>query len=140
MNYRQLGESCGNTNKIVETNNAVLLEAEYFSGKADWHYHENSFFAIVLHGEIFEISNKIKHHCSAGTLLFQNWEEPNCHIAKSGTRSFLVELNKTWYEESLNRKNSLRGNFIINNPNVKAIFHCLYKESKLCYPGLSISI
>jgi len=130
--YHVKSDFSGNKKKVLNLNGGILSELEYHVSKSTWHFHEHCFFSLVLDGIIIEKSKKINHQCTRGTLLFQNWEEPNYHeCLQNNTKSFMVELPDSIFENFDLDKKKLEGSIQITNPEIKIHFHNLYKETKI---------
>jgi AraC family transcriptional regulator len=132
MNYLQTGQFFGETNRTFLLDDVTLTDTEYTVENVDWHYHENPYFTFILAGNILEGSKKETHNCSAGTLLFHNWQEPHYNIKPEGyTRGFQLETKTAWFESFDFDLNDLPSYTNITNPQIKLLFHNIYKETKL---------
>lgn len=91
MKYLQTGQFHGQTNKTILLNGLTLTDTEYTHDKVDWHYHENAYFTFILQGNLIEGNRNEVYNCSAGSLLFHNWQEPHYNIKPDGfTRAFTL--------------------------------------------------
>jgi AraC-like DNA-binding protein len=141
MKYLQAGVFSGDAKNVMHTDHAVLSEIAYAPGKADWHYHENAFISLMLQGQILEENKRTIMDCRPGTLLFQHWQEPNIHSClKKHTKIFMVEFSPSWFINNSINTQHLEGSWDIKHPEIKILFHHLYKESKLLYTGLNIAL
>lgn len=110
----------------------TITDTEYTHDKVDWHYHENAYFTFILQGNVIEGNKKEVYHCSAGSLLFHNWEEPHYNIKPAGyTRGFHIEIERNWFNDSGFFPGTLRGNIRVTNPASKLLFHKIFKETKI---------
>lgn len=126
----------GDIKKSVQNENISLSHVQYEPSRADWHYHENAFFSFIVQGQILEGTKKEKHCCTPGTLLFQNWDDPHYNICqRKSTQSFYLELKKAWVDSVFASVEQTRGSFVIKDPEIKLLFHQLYKESKQAGTG-----
>ncbi|MBL7813786.1 MAG: helix-turn-helix transcriptional regulator [Saprospiraceae bacterium] len=141
MRYLQSGEFYGETNQTIELDNIVLTDTEYTHKKVDWHYHENAYFTFILQGQIIEGNKKEVYTCSAGSLLFHNWQEPHYNIKPDVfTRGFHVELEGDWFKNLAFDIAALQGSLNISNPDVKFLFYKIFKETKGLDDVASLSI
>ena len=84
MKQSQKGEFYGQTNKTINLEGITLTDTVYTHDKVDWHYHENAYFTFILQGNVIEGNKKEIYNCSAGDLLFHNWQEPHYNIKPEG--------------------------------------------------------
>lgn len=141
MKQLQTGQFHGQTNKTIHLNGITLTDTEYTQEKVDWHYHENAYFTFILEGNVIEGNKKEVHNCSAGSLLFHNWQEPHYNIKPKGfTRGFHIELEKNWFTGFTFNNNSIQGSFLIENPDIKLLLYKIVKETKLDDTTSSLSI
>jgi AraC family transcriptional regulator len=132
MKELKTGQFFGQTNGTVHLEGYTLTDTEYTIDKVDWHYHENAYFTFILAGNIVEGNKKNKHHCSSGSLLFHNWQEPHYNIKPGGyTRGFHIEIKKEWFDAALPANASIEGNLTIVNPDIKIIFYNIVKEFRI---------
>jgi AraC family transcriptional regulator len=131
MKHLQNGEFYGETNETIYLNGLILTDTVYTLAEVDWHNHENAYFTFILHGNVIEGNKKEIYNCSAGSLLFHNWQEPHFNIKPEGfTRGFHIELKNDWFKNfSLNNSN-LQGSINISDPDAKFLFYKIFKESK----------
>lgn len=126
------GQFHGQTNNTIVMNGLTLTDTEYTHEKVDWHYHENAYFTFILQGNVVEGNREEVYNCSAGSLLFHNWQEPHYNIKPEGfTRGFHVELEKTWLKNSDLGLGDLTGSMNIQNTDVKLLFYNIFKETKI---------
>lgn len=131
MKYLQSGEFYGDTNQTIELGGIVLTDTEYTHKKVDWHHHENAYFTFILQGKIIEGNRKEVYTCSAGSLLFHNWQEPHYNIKPDiFTRGFHIELEGDWFKNLSFDIATLQGSINISNPDVKFLFYKIFKETK----------
>lgn len=132
MKILQTGQFFGQTNKTFNLEGFTMTDTEYTVDLVDWHYHENPYFTFLIFGNLIEGNKKETYNCSAGTLLFHNWQEPHFNVKPEGyTQGFHLEISQDWcrnFEVDLNR---LPGNLNVKNPQVRILFHNIYKETKL---------
>ncbi|MBC7850994.1 MAG: helix-turn-helix transcriptional regulator [Chitinophagaceae bacterium] len=131
MNYLQKGQFHGQTNKTIHLDGIIITDTEYTHDKVDWHYHENAYFTFILEGNVIEGNKKEKYNCSAGSLLFHNWEDAHYNIKPKGfTRGFHVELQPMWFNDIWLDIDCLQGSIDVTNPDVKILFYKIFKECK----------
>jgi AraC family transcriptional regulator len=141
MKHLQTGEFHGQTNKIIDLNGIILTDTEYTHDKVDWHYHENAYFTFILQGNVIEGNKKETYTCSAGSLLFHNWQDPHYNIKPDGfTRGFHVELKNNWFKKFSFDISPLQGSINISNPDTRFLFHKIFKETKISDDISSLSI
>jgi len=126
------GRFYGQTNSTIHLDFATITDTEYTHDKVDWHYHDNAYFTFILQGNVIEGNKKEVYNCSAGSLLFHNWQAPHYNIKPKGyTRGFHIEVNQQWFQEAAIQSDSLQGSFAVNDPDTKFLFYSLFKESKV---------
>ena len=132
MNTLYKGEFFGQTNKTLHFDGLIITDTEYTHSYVDWHYHENAYFTFLIEGNVVEGNKKEIYECSAGTLLYHQWEDPHYNIKPDGfTRGFHIEIPQKWFENLNIPKNQLEGSFNIKNPEVKLLMYKIFKESKI---------
>lgn len=132
MKLLQSGQFYGQTNNTIILNGLTLTDTEYTQEKVDWHYHANAYFTFILQGNIIEGNKKEVYNCSAGELLFHNWQEPHYNIKPKGfTRGFHIELGKKWLQQVNLPLGDLTGSMNIQNPDTKLLFYRIFKETKI---------
>jgi len=142
MKLLTTGAYFGEKKKVFETGNIIFTEVSYpLKNRADWHFHENPFFSFLLEGKIFEGTKKGKDNYLPGTLLFQNSEEPHYNAClQNNTQSFYVEIKRPWLNKLSFTDAKLPGNTSIRAPEIKLLFHSLYKELNLSNPGPAVAM
>lgn len=131
MKYLMTGEFFGLTNQTIHLNGLTLTDTEYTQEKVDWHYHENAYFTFILQGNVIEGNKKEVYNCSAGSLLFHNWQEPHYNIKPAGyTRGFHIEIKKNWFEDLDFNIDHLQGSVKISSVDIKLILYNIFKETK----------
>jgi AraC family transcriptional regulator len=132
MKHLQTGQFHGQTNKTIHLNGITLTDTEYTHDKVDWHYHENAYFTFILQGSVIEGNKKEVYNCSAGSLLFHNWQEPHYNIKPDGfTRGFHIELEQEWFNGFDFGLSNLTGSINISNPELKLFLYKIFKETKI---------
>lgn len=141
MNHLQTGQFHGLTNNTIHLNGITLTDTEYTHDKVDWHYHENAYFTFILEGNVIEGNRKEIYNCSAGSLLFHNWQEAHYNIKPEGfTRGFHIELKNAWFKNFSYDISTLQGSINISNPDTKFLFYKIFKETKTCDDVSALSI
>lgn len=131
MKQSQTGEFYGQTNKTINLEGITLTDTVYTLDKVDWHYHENAYFTFILQGNVIEGNKKEIYNCSAGDLLFHNWQEPHYNIKPEGfTRGFHIEIEKNWFDELDFNASDLQGSINISNPDLKFLLYKIFRETK----------
>ena len=131
MKQSQTGEFYGQTNNTLNLEGITLTDTVYTLDKVDWHYHENAYFTFILQGNVIEGNKKEIYNCSAGDLLFHNWEEPHYNIKPEGfTRGFHIEINKSWFDNLDFNTENLQGSTNISNPDLKFLLYKIFRETK----------
>lgn len=132
MKQSQTGEFYGQTNKTIHLEGITLTDTVYTLDKVDWHYHENAYFTFVLEGNVIEGNKKEIYNCSAGDLLFHNWQEPHYNIKPEGfTRGFHIEIAKGWFDDLEFDATDLQGSLKISNPDLKFLLYRIFRETKM---------
>lgn len=130
MQLLEKGHFFGETNKRITFEGLIITDTEYTQEKVDWHYHQNPYFTFILQGHVLEGNHKEIYHCSAGDLLFHNWDDAHYNTKPSGfTRGFHIEFEQQWLNQWNLNTDNLQGSFAIKNPEIKLIFYKLFKES-----------
>ncbi len=131
MKQSQTGEFYGQTNKTINLDGITLTDTVYTLDKVDWHYHENAYFTFILQGNVIEGNKKEIYNCSAGDLLFHNWQEPHYNIKPEGfTRGFHIEIEKNWFDDLNFSTENLQGSINISNPDLKFLLYKIFRETK----------
>jgi AraC family transcriptional regulator len=126
------GEFYGQTNKTINLEGITLTDTVYTHDKVDWHYHENAYFTFILQGNVIEGNKKEIYNCSAGSLLFHNWQEPHYNIKPAGfTRGFHIEIEKGWFDNLEFNTTDLQGSINIANLDLKLLMYKIFKETKV---------
>ena len=137
MNYSRPGQFYGNANETLVLNGIILNDSDYTHDCVDWHYHENAYFTFLLAGQVLDGNKKVTHECAAGSLLFQNWQEPHYNVgSKQYTRGFHVELKPSWFAYFDLPVNLVEGSMRITDPALITNMYNVFKEMKL-YNGES---
>jgi AraC family transcriptional regulator len=132
MNYLPTGQFFGETDKTFIVDGITLTDTEYTVKNVDWHYHECPYFTFIIEGNILEGNKKSTHNCTAGTLLFHNWQESHFNVKPDGyTRGFQVEAAPEWFERFDLDLKGLPSYVNIQDPQINILFHNIYKETKL---------
>lgn len=132
MNYSAPGQFYGKTNETLHLNGIILNDADYTHDFVDWHYHENPYFTFLLAGRSLDGNKKTRHECSAGSLLFQNMQEPHYNAkSKQYTRGFHVEIAPCWFEFFGVPISRVEGSMRITDPSLIANMYNVFKEMKL---------
>lgn len=132
MQYLKSGEFFGVINETTRMEGIILTDTEYTHERVDWHYHENPYFTFILQGNVIEGNKKEIYNCSAGTLLFHNWDDAHYNNKPPGfTRGFHIEQNKDWFMPFGIDIDNLQGNINISDPAVKLLMYAVFKENKL---------
>lgn len=135
------GNFFGNTNKTFSLEGITMTDTEYTKDYVDWHYHENPYFTFIIHGGLIEGNRKETFNCSAGSLLFHNWQEPHFNIKPEVyTQGFHLEINQESCNDFDVDLKQLPSNLNVQNPQVKILFHNIYKETKLFDQHFSLAI
>ncbi|QEC66355.1 helix-turn-helix domain-containing protein [Panacibacter ginsenosidivorans] len=132
MKLLHTGQFHGQTNNTVFLNGLTLTDTEYTQDKVDWHYHQNAYFTFILQGNVIEGNKKEVFNCSAGDLLFHNWQEPHYNIKPRGfTRGFHIELQENWLQNLHFSLGNLTGSMNIKDPDLKLSLYKIFKETKI---------
>jgi AraC-like DNA-binding protein len=132
MNHLPKGQFYGQTTKTIYLDGITLTDTEYTHDKVDWHYHENPYFTFILQGNLIEGNKKEIYNCSAGTLLFHNWQEPHYNIKPKGfARGFHIELEQKWTDHFAFNLHNLQGTIHISNLNHKFPLYKIFREFKI---------
>jgi AraC family transcriptional regulator len=132
MKCSKPGQFYGKTNETLFLNGIILNESDYNHGTVDWHYHENAYFTFLLEGSSLDGNKKHIHECSAGSLLFQNWQDPHYNVgSKQYTRGFHVEVMPSWFASHHIPVNLIEGSIRIMDPSLKMLMYNVFKETKL---------
>jgi len=121
----------------------VLSEYEYLIPQTDWHYHENPYMMYVLHGDLYDVNKKAKMNCTAGSLIFHNWQEPHYNSkATKNARGFHLEFESNWFANKQLDIKLWEGSKILENPSTHHILAKLYAEFKQqdAYSAITIEL
>jgi AraC family transcriptional regulator len=132
MKEMQTGQFYGQTTETLHLDGITLTDTEYTKDKVDWHYHKNAYFTFILQGKLIEGNKKETYDCSAGTLLFHNWQEAHFNIKPAGfSRGFHIELNKRWIDRYSLSLSNLQGSIRISDPHIKLLLYKIFKETRI---------
>lgn len=124
------GQFFGRTTVTTRLEGLTLTDTEYLHDKVDWHYHEKPYFTFLLQGGLIEGTRRSTHECSAGSLLFHNWDEPHYNIKPRGiSRGFHIEMERSWLDDHDIELAGLNGDKRVFDPDVKFLFHRIHLES-----------
>ncbi|SMP21524.1 helix-turn-helix domain-containing protein [Chryseobacterium profundimaris] len=141
MKQSNRGEFYGQTNMITELQGITLTDTVYTHDKVDWHYHQNAYFTFILEGSVIEGNKKEVYHCSAGDLLFHNWQEAHYNIKPEGfTRGFHIEIEENWLSALDFGTEALQGSIKIADPDLKFLLYKIFKEAKTMDGSTILSI
>lgn len=127
----QKGKYFGVQNKAIQLDNLVITDTEYTHDRVEWHTHQNPYFTFLLTGNMLETNKKESYECSAGTLLFHNWQDAHCNIKHPGyTRGFHIELEKDFFDLYNLPLNKMEGSLKLYNPVLKLLFRSMYMETR----------
>ncbi|WP_224996078.1 AraC family transcriptional regulator [Cesiribacter sp. SM1] len=141
MENLKTGQFFGQTNQTIQLEGITLTDTEYTHEKVDWHYHENAYFTFILQGRVLEGNKKETYNCSAGSLLFHNWQESHYNIKPKGfTRGFHIELEHNWFKKLDIDLSALQGSISLQHPDLKSLMYRIFKETKLNHSSSSLSV
>jgi AraC-like DNA-binding protein len=141
MNELKTGQFYGETSETIFLDGITLTDTEYTKAQVDWHYHQNAYFTFILQGKLIEGNRKETYDCSAGSLLYHNWQEPHYNIKPAGfTRGFHIEVNQEWINNYYIDTKELQGSMMVWDPRLKLLLYKIYKETKIKDRTSSIAI
>ncbi len=127
----QKGKYFGRENKVIRLDNLIVTDTEYTHDKVDWHTHQNPYFTFLLAGHMLETNKKGSYECSAGTLLFHNWQDAHYNIKPPGyTRGFHIELEKDFFDRYQLPLHKMEGSLKLDSPVFKLLFRHMYTQTK----------
>lgn len=125
------GKYFGIQNKAIHLDNLIITDTEYTHDKVDWHTHQNPYFTFLLTGNMQETNKKESYECSAGTLLFHNWQDAHCNTKYPGyTRGFHIELEQNFFDKYQLPLSQIEGSLKLDNPVFKLLFRSMSMETK----------
>ena len=131
MKYLRTADFFGETNQTVRLRGITLTDTVYTHEYVDWHYHENAYFTFILEGKLIEGNRREKYNCTAGSLLFHNWQETHYNIKPEGfTRGFHIELHRNLFDELDFDIDALQGSFRIEQTDVRLLAYRIFREIK----------
>ncbi len=132
MKQLKTGQFFGETNNRLEWGGLIITDTEYTHEKVDWHYHEKPYFTFIIEGKVLEGNRKEVYECSAGSLLFHNWDDAHYNTKPPGfTRGFHIEIAQDWLDRFDLSLDTLQGSIAVKNPDIKLMFYKLFYESKI---------
>lgn len=84
MEHLSTGLFFGNTNHLINLNGLIITDTEYTHEYVDWHYRELCYFTFIQEGLVSEGNRKSTYNCTAGSLLFRNWQNAHYNIKPAG--------------------------------------------------------
>lgn len=141
MNISRRGEFYGETNTTLHLQGITITDTVYTQPFVDWHYHEHAYFTFIIKGNVLEGNKKETHQCSAGSLLFHNWEEPHYNTKPEGyTRGFHIEIDHEWMSSLDINDARLQGSRSITSPAVKLLMYRMFRETRMADGLANLSI
>lgn len=141
MKQSRKGEFYGQTNQTINLEGITLTDTVYTHDKVDWHFHEQAYFTFILEGNVLEGNKKEIYNCTAGSLLFHNWQEPHYNIKPEGfTRGFHLEIEKDWLEDLDFNASDLQGSINLKRPDLKLLMYKIFCETKFDDDATTLSI
>ncbi len=141
MKLLHSGQFYGQINETIYLDGLTLTDTEYTHNRVDWHYHETPYFTFILQGGLIEGNKKEVYQCSAGALLFHNWQEAHYNIKPEGfARGFHIELDQKWINRFDLNLNKLQGNIHISDPGIKLLLYKIFRETKIRDTSIALSI
>ena len=138
------GEYYGDQNLEIDFNGILLSKYQYDPARpTDWRYQATPYFMYVLKGNMKDSNTRTTTLCPAGSLMFNNWEEPHFGSKHSKHASgFHLEFERDWLQKKGIDLNLWEGSQRIDHPNMHRIFVQLYKEFLLAdaYSDVSIEL
>lgn len=135
------GEFFGQTNDTLHFGGLTVTDTEYIHPYVDWHYHENAYFTFLLHGFMTEGNRKETYHCTAGSMLYHQWEDPHYNSKPDVfTRGFHIEISRDWFEEFHIPTGYTEGSFCIKDPSLKLLMYQIFKETKAGDDAIEVSV
>lgn len=135
------GQFYGQTNELIRIEGLTLTDTEYTHYWVDWHFHQNAYFTFILEGGVLEGNKREEYHCSAGSLLFHNWQEAHYNKKPRGfTRGFHIELEPEWLTALDLDINRVQGSLNIADPQLRILFYQLFNESKVAHATRPLAI
>jgi AraC family transcriptional regulator len=141
MKCSKAGQFYGKTNETVFLEGIILNDADYVDDRVDWHFHENAYFTFILQGMVLEGNKKEIYECSAGSLLFHNWQDAHYNVKSNKfTRGFHVEIEPAWFSSFDIGTGITRGSIDITDPKIKILMYNIFKETKLAHGSRQTAI
>lgn len=143
MKVLTTGKYYGQKKSEVDLQGVLLSEYDYLTEQTEWHYHENPYLMYVLQCNLFDINKKKKTPCTAGSLIFHNWQEAHYNTKETrSARGFHIEFPRKWFEERRLDVALWEGSQLISHPKLHALFGQLFFEFKCqdSYSRLSIEL
>ena len=137
------GAYYGEIRSESESAGIILSEYDYTAEKTDWHHHENPYFMYLIQGNLYDRNEKRETQCSAGDLMFHNWQEAHWNQKESReARGFHIEFDRSWYGKHKLGVDLWEGSQRIADPRVHHILARIYAEFKRkdAYTELSIEL
>jgi len=132
MNRSKTGQFYGVTSETILLEGVTLTDTEYTQDRVPWHYHEHDYFTFILEGCVLEGNKKDIYECSAGDLLYHNWQDAHYNIGSPEyTRGFHLELAPAWYARFDIDAELTQGSIRISDPQIKMGMYNIFKETKL---------
>jgi AraC family transcriptional regulator len=126
------GQFYGDTTRTILLDGVTLTDTVYTNDRVDWHYHKNAYFTFILQGKLIEGNRKETYNCSAGSLLFHNWQEPHFNVKPAGfTRGFHIEIDQNFIDSYSINLNKAQGSFRIADPRIILLLYKIFKETKI---------
>jgi AraC family transcriptional regulator len=141
MKYLRTADFFGETNQTVRLDGITLTDTVYTHEYVDWHYHENAYFTFILEGRLIEGNSREKYNCTAGGLLFHNWQETHYNIKPEGfTRGFHIELDREFFKKTDLGRDFPEGSFRIEDTDIRLLAYRIFRETKIDDTAAAVSV
>ena len=141
MKVSRKGKYYGSKHVELTLDQVVLSQYDYTIKTTPWHYHENPYFMLVLHGNMLDCNKKVKSLLPAGDLMFNNWQEQHQGIRHSTEATgFHLEFERRWLKRNAIDIDIFEGSQKIDDPNIQLLISKIYSEFLLLDKHSELSI
>jgi len=135
------GKDYGTESLATHRDGVMLSQYNYSIKTTPWHYHENPYFMMVLHGNMLDFNRKGKSLLPPGSVMFNNWDERHYGLRHSAEAAgFHLEIERGWFEKYGIDVNVLSGSRKLLDPGIQLLISKIYFEFLVADPFSGVSV
>lgn len=136
------GKYAGSNLREIAYDGILLSQTIYKKDTAsDWHFHENTYFALILNGGSTEVRKKQNIECLPGQAYFYNWDDAHRNQDyQEASKNFNVEFDKRWLIDLGFDINCISGIIPLHDPGFKLLIAQILREYHINDESSALSI